>query len=131
MSTCGDTYLKTRIPAAVAALLVASGCETFNEPVFLERTEVGISNDVQFHQDLMQEAYEGRQYLQFSATNYSSQPRCVQTNAESMRYSSEYSMGAVVYLAPAETADTGYVFLPSEFGLHARSWAPDEFGNCN
>ena len=130
MSTCGDTYLKTKLLTALAALLVVGACETLYEPYFLEREDIGTTNGVYFYSDLMEDSYDGTQHWQFAASNNNAWIMCVSTSLETVRHANGYSMGTVVQLGPYETKNTGYVYVPADYEVRASAWEPDVYGNC-
>ncbi|AXE66079.1 putative lipoprotein [Hyphomonas polymorpha PS728] len=116
--------------AALAALFVVSACETLSESYVIERDDLLNEDGIHVYSDLMENPWDGAQYWQFRATNYSDYPFCVRTGLASVSHSNGYDMGNVHYLAPGESRDIGYVHAPANFQVDARTWDPDANGNC-
>lgn len=119
--------MRLTVLAGLLALPLMAGCETF-DPYSVQYDEVINEQGVLIYGNLMEDI-SGSRWWQFSASNGSDTPACVQVRLTGGS-TSGHSMGQTYQLQPGEQIDVGYVTLPGSFNTNSSVWNPDIDGDC-
>ena len=118
-----------RFLAAIAALVVASGCETLYEDTLIQRDTVYDDQGLYIYSELS-ESLEGDRYWNFWAINSNVYPICLGLTLGPNSTTSGHSFDGTHYLPTGETVGVGYVYAPANFNIKSDVWVPDEYGGC-
>jgi len=119
--------MRKTVLAGVLALPLMAGCETF-DPYSVEYDEIISEQGVVVYGNLMEDI-TGSRWWQFSASNSSDTPACVQVRLTSGS-TSGHAMGDIYLIQPGDQIDIGYVTLPGRFNTNSKVWDPDWNDDC-
>ena len=116
---------------AAIALVLAGGCETLGEPVFLDRTVILEGDGFLVVEDHEEDLLGGSQWVQYTAFSFAPDVSYfVRVWLNSVDYSGGYSMGQTYRVPPNGEVDLGYVNLPARFDVGAQAWDDRADGTC-
>lgn len=119
--------MRVAMAAGLACLPLLTGCETF-DPYSVEYREIIEEQGVSVYSNLMED-FSGSRWLQFSASNASGYPACVQIRLTDGN-TSGHNMGNTYLLESGATLDIGYVNLPGRFNTNTQVWDTESDGSC-
>ncbi len=120
--------MRKLVLAALLAPLVG-GCEILDETYLIQQDVIVDEQGVRVVSD-MEEDFAGSRWWQFRAFNQNNFPICVQVTLSPGSQTNGHSLGGIHQLAPAGSADVGYINAPADFYVNANVFAVGSDGAC-
>lgn len=118
------------LAGTAAALVLAGGCETFSEPIMLERQVLLERNGMLLVEDVEEDPLSGNRHVQYTAFNFSDRPYCTTIQLDRLNYSQGHAFGEIYRIDPGAEIDIAYVLLPADFSVRYRTWGLPADGQC-